>query len=275
MRILPRSGRIACVSRSRACLAEPPALSPSTRKISVPLGGRARAIGELAGQAQLARRGLALELALLARRRRSSARSITASSSARAALRIVGQPMVEMVLERALDQPRRLGRGEPLLGLALELRLADEQRQDRDRAGHHVLGRDLRGAAVAGQLAIGLEAARQRRAQARLVRAAFGRRHGVAVGRREALAGPTARRSPIRRGRPRRTRPRRRTGAASASRGRRAATRDNRRARRGNAASLPAARRRAAAAPDRTTSGSRRRGRDRPWRAPCDRAAPA
>src|SRR5260370_192604 len=35
-KILPRNGRIAWVSRSRACLAEPPALSPSTRKISVP-----------------------------------------------------------------------------------------------------------------------------------------------------------------------------------------------------------------------------------------------
>ena len=33
-RILPFSGRIACVRRSRPCLAEPPAESPSTRKIS-------------------------------------------------------------------------------------------------------------------------------------------------------------------------------------------------------------------------------------------------
>ena len=32
--------------------------------------------------------------------------------------------MVEMVLERALDEARRLGRGETLLGLTLELRLA-------------------------------------------------------------------------------------------------------------------------------------------------------
>ena len=39
--------------------------------------------------------------------------------------------MVEVVLERALDQPLRLGRGQALLGLALELRIADEQRQDR------------------------------------------------------------------------------------------------------------------------------------------------
>ena len=34
LRILPRSGRTACVERSRPCLAEPPAESPSTMKIS-------------------------------------------------------------------------------------------------------------------------------------------------------------------------------------------------------------------------------------------------
>src|SRR3982751_3129051 len=34
LRILPRSGSTACVERSRPCLAEPPAESPSTMKIS-------------------------------------------------------------------------------------------------------------------------------------------------------------------------------------------------------------------------------------------------
>ena len=66
LRILPRSGRIAWVARSRACLAEPPAESPSTMKSSVPVAPRVRAIGELAGQAQLAGRGLARDLLLLA-----------------------------------------------------------------------------------------------------------------------------------------------------------------------------------------------------------------
>src|SRR3546814_8200551 len=67
LRILPRIGRIACVLRSRACLAEPPAESPSTMKISVPAGSSAEQ-SELAGQAQLARRGggLALDLGFLA-----------------------------------------------------------------------------------------------------------------------------------------------------------------------------------------------------------------
>ena len=36
LRILPRSGSTACVFGLRACLAEPPAESPSTMKISVP-----------------------------------------------------------------------------------------------------------------------------------------------------------------------------------------------------------------------------------------------
>src|SRR5690242_21328776 len=55
-----------------------------------------------------------------------------------------------------------LFRSEPLLGLALELRLADEERQQHRRVLHHVLGRDLRGAAIADQLAVGFEAAAER-----------------------------------------------------------------------------------------------------------------
>ena len=49
-RILPRSGMIAWKSLSRACLAEPPAESPSTRNSSRALGLLARAVGELARQ---------------------------------------------------------------------------------------------------------------------------------------------------------------------------------------------------------------------------------
>ena len=42
---------------------------------------------------------------------------------------IAGQPVVEVVPHRRLDQARRLGVGELLLGLALELRLAQEHRE--------------------------------------------------------------------------------------------------------------------------------------------------
>src|SRR4029078_3706097 len=78
MRVLPRMGRIAWVLRSRACLALPPALSPSTMNSSVspppspeeyaslPRGRRRRAAVSLARPARPLRagRGLALDLAL-------------------------------------------------------------------------------------------------------------------------------------------------------------------------------------------------------------------
>src|SRR3546814_1862017 len=60
LRILPRIGRIACVLRSRACLAEPPAESPSTMKISVPAGSSAEQSVSLPG-----RRSLRDEVAVL------------------------------------------------------------------------------------------------------------------------------------------------------------------------------------------------------------------
>ena len=44
-------------------------------------------------------------------------------------LRAFRQPMVEMIAHHVFDQPLRIGRGELVLGLALEFRLADEDRQ--------------------------------------------------------------------------------------------------------------------------------------------------
>src|SRR3546814_8842672 len=52
-RILPRIGRTACVLRSRACLAEPPALSPSTMKSSVPAGSSDEQSVSLPGRRRL------------------------------------------------------------------------------------------------------------------------------------------------------------------------------------------------------------------------------
>ena len=187
LRILPRSGRIAWVSRSRACLAEPPALSPSTRKISVPGGAVAGAVGELAGQAQLARRGLARQLALLAPALALLGALGDAVEEQPRGRRIGAEPMVEMVLDGTLDEPRRLGRGQPLLGLALELRVAHEERQQHRSAGRDVLAGRLGDAAVADELAIALDPAQQRAAQPGLVGAAFGGRDGVAIGVAEAV----------------------------------------------------------------------------------------
>ena len=59
LRILPRSGRIAWVLRSRACLALPPAEVALDDEELGAVGRRIGAIGELAGQAQLLHRGLA------------------------------------------------------------------------------------------------------------------------------------------------------------------------------------------------------------------------
>ena len=65
--ILPRSGRIAWKLRSRPCLAEPPAESPSTMKSSQRSGSRELAVGELPRQAAARQGALAAHLARLAR----------------------------------------------------------------------------------------------------------------------------------------------------------------------------------------------------------------
>ena len=93
-----------------------------------------------------------------------------------------------MVADRALDQPRRLGRGQAVLGLAHELGFRDEARDQRAAAGQQVVAGDVLGLAVLGQLAIGADAFQDRGPEARLMRAALGRRHGVAVGLDEAVA---------------------------------------------------------------------------------------
>jgi hypothetical protein len=66
LRIFPRSGRIACVLRSRPCLAEPPAESPSTMNSSVSDASQG-AVGELARQRRVLQSRLATcEVARLA-----------------------------------------------------------------------------------------------------------------------------------------------------------------------------------------------------------------
>src|SRR5690349_20801065 len=92
-----------------------------------------------------------------------------------------------MVLERAIDQAQRLGRREALLRLALELRLADEEREQHRRALHHVLGGNLSRAPIADELAVGLEAATEGAAQALLVGPALVGRDRIAIGMAEAV----------------------------------------------------------------------------------------
>src|SRR5579864_599509 len=106
-------------------------------------GIRAAAIGKLAGQSQLARGGFALEIALLLAARAILRALDDGIEQGARALRVFRKPMVEAILERALDEPCRFLRGQALFGLALKLWVANEERQDDDRAFHHILGRNL------------------------------------------------------------------------------------------------------------------------------------
>ena len=181
LRILPRSGRIAWVSRVRACLAEPPA---EVALDDEDLGARAiadRAVGELAGQAQLAGRRLPLDLpGLLACQALLGAHDeVVEQGHGRGGM--LAEPELEMVLDRCLDEPRHLGRDQPLLGLALELRrLVEERDQDRRTAGD-VVGCEDRGFLVGDPLGVGAQRLEERCPKTLLVGAAERGRHGVAV----------------------------------------------------------------------------------------------
>ena len=148
-------------------------------------GAVAGAIGKLSRQAQFAGRALARHLALLAPPLPLLGAFADAVEQGPAGRRIGAEPMIEMVAHRQFDEPRRLGRGEPLFGLALELRIAQKQRQQHRRAGDHIVAGGRRDAAVADQFAIRLDAAGQRGAQPGFVGAAFRRRDRVAIGMAE------------------------------------------------------------------------------------------
>src|SRR4029077_6301382 len=95
--------------------------------------------------------------------------------------RISAQPMIEMILYRILDEPCGLGRSEPLLGLTLELGVADEERQQRRRICRNVFSGGLGDPAIVDQLAISLDPAQQRAAQTSFVGPSFRSRDGVAI----------------------------------------------------------------------------------------------
>ena len=144
---------MAWLSRSRACLAEPPALSPSTMKISVPClefmlqsaslpGSRSLRVADLPADFLLA---LALEALL--------GLVDGPVEQLGGLLGAVGQPVVEGIAHRILDDARGLLGGELVLGLALELGLADEHREHGGGGAQHIVGGDLAGPAVADPLA--------------------------------------------------------------------------------------------------------------------------
>jgi len=82
LRILPRKGRMAWVSRLRPCLAEPPAESPSTMKSSVSSASRFEQSASLPGRRNFDVAVLRARERSSLRRRRSSVRRIISSRRA-------------------------------------------------------------------------------------------------------------------------------------------------------------------------------------------------
>ena len=87
------------------------------------------AIGELAGQAQLLHRGLARGFLLGAAAQPLVGALDDEIEQLVGLQRIARQPVVERVLDRLFDDALGFGGGEPVLGLALEFRLAHEHRE--------------------------------------------------------------------------------------------------------------------------------------------------
>ena len=151
------------------------------------VGGLAAAVRQLAGQAQLARRLGTLDLLVLAPAQPVLGALDDEAEQDVGLFRILGQPVVQRVAQQGLDQTLALGGGQAVLGLALELRVPDEDADQGAGIGDDVLGRDLGGALFVGQFAVGFQAPDQGGAQAGLVGAAIGGRDGVAVGLDEAV----------------------------------------------------------------------------------------
>ena len=156
-------------------------------KSSEPSFWRGGAIGELAGKAELAHRRLARDVLLLPPADALLGAVDDEGEEPVGLGRVAGEPMVEMIPHRVLDDALGLHRGELVLGLALELRLADEDGEECAGRRHHVIRGDDGGALVLGHLGIVADRAGERGAEALLMRAALGRGDGVAVGGGEAV----------------------------------------------------------------------------------------
>ena len=174
-RILPRSGRIAWKRRSRPCLAEPPAESPSTRNSSQLLGIFLGAVGQLAGQGQAFEGALADDQVARFARGLAGARGDQALFDDAAAVgRVFGQELVQRRVDHGLHRRADLGVVELVLGLALELRVEHLDADDRGQALADVVAAQvgvgvLEDARLAGVV---VQAAGQRRAEAAQVGAA-------------------------------------------------------------------------------------------------------
>ena len=144
LRILPRIGRMAWVSGLRPRTAEPPAESPSTMKTSDRDGSLVWQSRSLPGSPPDSSSPLrrvasrALRAAIRAAEAWIALRTMSLPSR-----RVRLEPVPERVGHRPLDEALDLGVAELGLGLALELRLAELDRDDGGEALAHVVAGEV------------------------------------------------------------------------------------------------------------------------------------
>ena len=185
LRILPRIGRIAWVRGLRPRTAEPPAESPSTMKTSHSTGSFDWQSRSLPGMPPDSSRPL----------RRVASRALRAAIRAadawidlrmmsRASVGCDAEPVAELVVDDLLHERLGLGVAELRLGLALELRLAELDRDDRGQALADVVAGEVLVLLLEEALLprVAVDQRGHRRAEALLVRAALGRGDRVRVG---------------------------------------------------------------------------------------------
>ena len=179
--------------RSRPCLAEPPgrvALDDEDLRQRRILD---RAVGELAGQQGVLQRGLAAgEVARLARRLAGPGRRYRLVDDLVGLLRVLLEEVAQLLVDDGADEALDPGVAELRLGLALELRVAQLDRDHRREALADVLAGEVRVLALLEQallLRVAVDRAGQGGAEAAEVRAALVRVDVVGEGEDGLLVG--------------------------------------------------------------------------------------
>src|SRR6266542_3867152 len=137
-RILPLSGRIACVRRSRPPFALPPAEGPSTMKSSHFSGSRSEQSASLPGSEKPS----SAPLRNTSRALRAACGEALLDHALRVA-RVLLEILAERVVDRGGDLAGDLGVAQTRLRLTLELRLLDLHADDSGEAFTHVFRREI------------------------------------------------------------------------------------------------------------------------------------
>src|SRR6185503_16939860 len=149
LRTLPRSGSTAWKRRSRPCLAEPPAESPSTMNSSLRAGSRSWQSASLPGRDNPSRAPLRMTRSRALRAAARACRREALLDDPAAVAGVLLEVLHQAVRDRGLDLALHLGVAELGLRLALELRV---RQLDADHGGETLAD------VVAGEVAVtGLE----------------------------------------------------------------------------------------------------------------------